>query len=145
MKILLILAWRRMIHSLLFHLMSYFCELLLPVVGETDAYGPLKNKSRLQGSLSPLWTAIINANLMAQTIQSPVETTWKKCVVQNVTQLFLRRHLQSLLCTIIHKPCVISRRHSTEGTGASEAGLILHLRLIVSTTNISNGGHSANA
>ena len=37
----------------------------------------------------------------------------------------LLRHLQSLLCTIIQKPHVISQRHLTEGTGASEAGIIL--------------------
>ena len=28
---------------------------------------------------------------------NPVETRWRKCVVQNVTQLLLLRHLQSLL------------------------------------------------
>ena len=43
--------------------------------------------------------------------KNPVETSWKKCVVQNVTQLFLLRHLQSLLCTIIQKPHVISHIH----------------------------------
>ena len=44
--------------------------------------------------------------------KNPVETRRKKCVVQNMTQLLLLRHLQSLLCTIIHKPIhVISHRH----------------------------------
>ena len=42
-----------------------------------------------------------------------------------MTQLLLLRHLQSLLCTIIQKRHGISHRHLTEGTGASEAGLIL--------------------
>ena len=36
--------------------------------------------------------------------KNPEETRWKTCVVQNVTQLFLLLHLQSLLGTIIHKP-----------------------------------------
>ena len=48
----------------------------------------------------------------------------KKCVVQNVTQLLLLRHLQSSLCTIIQRRHVISQTFD-EGTGASEAGLIL--------------------
>ena len=38
-------------------------------------------------------------------------------------QLLLILHLQSLLCTIIQNPHVISHRHLTEGTGASEVGL----------------------
>ena len=43
-----------------------------------------------------------------------------------MTKLLLLRHLQSLLsCTIIQKPHVISHRHLTEETRASEAGLIL--------------------
>ena len=54
-----------------------------------------------------------------------METRWEKCVVQNVTQLLLVLHLESLLCTIVQKTHVISHRHLTEGTGASEAGLIL--------------------
>ena len=54
-----------------------------------------------------------------------MEARWKKRVVQNVTQLFLLLHLQSLLCTIIDNPHVISHRHLTEGTGASEARLSL--------------------
>ena len=53
-----------------------------------------------------------------------METQWKKCVAQNVTQLLLLRHLQSVLCTTVLKPHVISHRRLTEGTGASEAGLI---------------------
>ena len=52
--------------------------------------------------------------------------------VQNVTQLFLLCHLQCVLYTIIHKPIhVISHRHLTEGTGASEAGLIPKSRLFL--------------
>ena len=47
--------------------------------------------------------------IKAQTIQKPVETRWKKCVVQNVRQLLLIHRLE-LLCTIIQKPCVISLR-----------------------------------
>ena len=52
------------------------------------------------------------------------------CVVQNVTELFLLCHLQSLLCMTIQKPHVISHRHLTEGTGASEAGLILQRSIL---------------
>ena len=47
---------------------------------------------------------------------------------------FTSRHLQSLLYTIIQKPNVISHRHLTEGTGASEAGLILQRSMGLSTT-----------
>ena len=45
------------------------------------------------------------------------------------------QHLQSLLCTIIQKPRVISHRHLSEGTGASEAGLILERSM--GTTRVS--------
>ena len=63
---------------------------------------------------------------MARQSKNPVEIRWKRCVVQNVTHLLLLRHLQSLLCTIIKNTHVyISPRHLTEGTGASEVGLIL--------------------
>ena len=49
---------------------------------------------------------------------------WKKCVVQNVNQLLHLCHLlQSSLWTIFQKPHVISNRHLTEGTEASDAGL----------------------
>ena len=57
--------------------------------------------------------------------KTSMETRWKKRVVQNVAQLLFLRHLQSLLCTIVQKPHVISNRHLTQGTGASGAGLIL--------------------
>ena len=56
-----------------------------------------------------------------------------KSVVQNVTQLFLVLHVQSLFCTIIHKPRVISQRRLTEGTGAWEAGLI-HQRSVTAAS-----------
>ena len=39
-----------------------------------------------------------------------------KCVVENVTQLLLLRHLQSLLCMIVQKIHVISHKHLTRGT-----------------------------
>ena len=45
------------------------------------------------------------------------KTKWKlhgKSVFQNVTQLLLLDHRQSLLCTIIQKLHVISHRHLTE-------------------------------
>ena len=64
--------------------------------------------------------------------KTQVETRWEKCVVQNVTQLLLLRHLLSWLCTIIQKRHVISHRHLTEGTGAPEAGLILQRSMILS-------------
>ena len=38
--------------------------------------------------------------------------------------------VQSLLCTIIQKPHVISHRHLTEGTSASEVGLILQRSIL---------------
>ena len=50
-----------------------------------------------------------------------------------MTQLLLLRHLQSLLYTIIQKPHVIPHRHLTEGTGASEAGLILQRSILKAT------------
>ena len=49
----------------------------------------------------------------------------KKCVFQNVMQLLLLRHLQCLLKP--KTPRHFSHKHLTEGTGASEAGLILVL------------------
>ena len=52
------------------------------------------------------------------------KTGWKRCVVHNVTQLLLPRRPHNLLCTIIHKARGIPQRHVTQGTGASEAGLI---------------------
>ena len=45
-----------------------------------------------------------------------------KCVVQNLTQLLLLCHLQSMLCTIIQKLHVISHRYLTEGTGSLGGG-----------------------
>ena len=36
-----------------------------------------------------------------QQSKNPVETRWVKCVVQNVMQLLLLGHLQSLLCTTV--------------------------------------------
>ena len=63
--------------------------------------------------------------LTETTIQNFSGNYGKKCVVQNVTQHLFLRHLQSLLCTIIQKRHVISHGHLTEGTRASEAGLVL--------------------
>ena len=67
---------------------------------------------------------IINATLTAD---NP-KLQWKKCVVRNMTQLLLLHHLQGLLYMIIQKHHVISHRHLTKGTGASEVGLILILQ-----------------
>ena len=47
-----------------------------------------------------------------------------------MTQFLLIRHLQSLLCTIIHKRHVNTHGHLTEGTGALEAGRFLQRSIV---------------